>query len=189
MKEVVELGLERLKDLINEKALLINHEEGFLLASGGKSYYLFDLKRILLDPEGANLIAIHLYDRIKKYKANYVGGLEAGAIPIVTALCMYSWGKEKPLYGFFVRKNPKKTGTRSKIEGTFKPGENVIIVDDVTTKGGSVLKAIEEVEKHRCNVIKVISVVDRLEGARETLQERGIDFESLFTRKDFGLID
>jgi len=190
MKKVVELeyeSLERLKELIRERSLLIDYDRGFQLASGRRSYYLFDLKPILLNPEGANLIARYLYEKIKDDNAMYVGGLESGAIPIVTALCMFSWDKDKPLFGFFVRKKPKKSGTQSKIEGNIEPGENVIIVDDVTTTGGSVLKAIEEVEKLGCKVIKVISVIDRLEGARENLSRRGIKFDPLFTKRDFGL--
>ena len=86
-----------------------------------------------------------------------------------------------------MRKGPKKSGTQSKIEGNIEPRENVIIVDDVTTTEGSVLKAIEEVEKLGCKVIKVVSIIDRLEGARENLSRQGIKFDSLFTKRDFGL--
>lgn len=187
MKIELNYSLERLKEFIREKSLLIDHDRGFQLASGGKSFYLFDLKPILLDPEGVNLIAENLYAKIEDCDANYIGGLESGAIPIVTALCMFSWNKGKPLSGFFVRKEAKKTGTKRKIEGNIKSGENVIIVDDVTTTGSSVMKATDEVKKLDCKIVKVISVIDRLEGARENLQKYGIDFDALFTRKDFGL--
>ena len=133
------------------------------------------------------MIAKQLYERIKDLDANYVGGLESGAIPIVTVLCMYSWKREKPLFGFFVRKKKKEHGVGKKIDGNFKDGEKVIIVDDVTTTGSSVLDAVKEVQSRGCKVIKTISIVDRLEGARENIEKEGVEFDCLFTRKDFGL--
>jgi len=179
--------IEELKKLISEKALLIDEKRGFELASGGKSSYFFDMKMVTLDPQGANLIARCLFEKIKDCDAKYVGGLESGAIPIVTSLCMVSWEEKKPLYGFYVRKEQKKRGTRKTIEGNIEPGEKVIIVDDVVTQGKSVLKAIEEVRKMGCEVVKVVSVIDREEGARENLKNVGIDLDALFTKSDFGL--
>lgn len=190
MGEVTELefGNEELKRLIKDKALLRDEQEGFRLASGRMSNYLFDLKPLLLDPKGSNLISESIYERIKGLDASYVGGLESGAIPIVTALCMYSWKREKQFYGFFVRKGKGKThGVKKRIDGNFIENENVIIVDDVTTTGGSVLNAVKTVRDKGCSVIKVISIVDRLEGAIENFEEEGVEFESLFTRKDFGI--
>ncbi|MGQ9722947.1 MAG: orotate phosphoribosyltransferase [Candidatus Jordarchaeum sp.] len=178
---------ERLKQIIRDKSLLTAEVNGFELASGGKSTYFFDMKTVLLDPEGANLIAKCLFEKIKDCDVKYVGGLEAGAIPLVTALCLISWKSSRPLYGFFVRKEPKKRGTRKTIEGNLKEGEKVIIVDDVTTKGGSVIKAIKEVQNLNCKVAKVLSVVDRESGAHENLKQMGVAFDALFKKSEFGV--
>jgi len=178
---------DKLKQLIRDKALLTSEENVFELASGGKSSYFFDMKTVLLDPEGVNLVAKCMFEKIKDCDVKYVGGLESGAIPLVTALCMISWNSNKPLYGFFVRKEAKKRGTRKTIEGNIEPGQAVIIVEDVTTKGGSVKRAIEEVQKLNCKVVKVLSVVDRESGASENLKAMGVDFEALFKKSEFGI--
>ncbi len=179
--------LDTLKAIIESKSLLINHESKFKLTSGRLSHYLFDMKPVILDPEGSNLLAKQLYEKIEDLNAGYVGGLESGAVPIVSILCIYSWKREKPLYGFFVRKKSKEHGVGKKIDGNLEPGENVIIVDDVTTTGNSLLEAFEEVKNRECKVIKAVSIVDRLEGARESLERKGVGFDSLFTKEDFGL--
>ncbi|MFP3909724.1 MAG: orotate phosphoribosyltransferase [Archaeoglobaceae archaeon] len=183
----LEFDYEELKRLIKEQAFLRDDEGGFTLASGRVSNYLFDLKPLLLDPKGSNLISKGIYERIKDLNAGYVGGLESGAIPIVTALCMYSWKREKQFYGFFIRKEGKAHGVKKRIVGNFVENENVIIVEDVTTTGGSVINAVKAVRDKGCSVVKVISIVDRLEGAMENFHKEGIEFESLFTRKDFGI--
>ena len=176
--------MERLKELIKERALLYS-EEGFTLASGKRSHYYFDLKPILLDAEGLNLIAECMYEHIKGCNAEYIGGLESGAIPIVAAICMLSWKKGRPLRGFYVRKERKPRGTMKTIEGNLESGAKVVIVEDVTTTGSSVLKAIEEVQKKGCTVVKVISVIEREEGAREKLEGIGVEHSALFVKSDF----
>src|SRR5438067_11879820 len=98
---------ERLIGIIRRQSLLQNRD--FVLASGRSSNFFFDMKKTLLDPEGAALLADLLFDAIKDEDVEYIGGLETGAIPIVTALCARSW-PEKPLQGFFVRKESKGHG-------------------------------------------------------------------------------
>ena len=176
---------EELKKLIEKKGLLKSNNKPFELASGKKTHYFFDMKPVLLEPKGVNLISNCLFKKIKDSNIKYIGGLESGAIPIVTALCMKSWRENKPLYGFFVRKEPKKRGTNKIIEGNLKKGEKVIIIDDVTTTGGSVLKAIEEVKKFGCEVVKVLSIVDRESGARQRFKNINVEFDTLFTKSDF----
>ena len=100
---------------------------------------------------------------------------------------MISLKNGRPLFGFYVRKEPKKRGTRKLIEGNLEKGEKVVVVDDVTTKGSSVIKAINAIRDFGCEVVKVISIVDREAGARENFRNIGVDFESLFTKSDFGL--
>jgi len=178
---------DRLKTLIKEKSLLISSEENFKLASGGSSNFCFDMKKTSMDPEGANLIAEAIVEILKKEKCNYIGGLESGAIPIVSAVVTKSQMMNYPVYGFFVRKKPKERGTKKLIEGNLEENTEVIILDDVTTKGESVLKAVNEIRNLKCKVKKVVTVVDRLNGARERLKDEGIDLIALYTKEDFGL--
>lgn len=138
----------------------------------------------MFDPEGASLLADLLFARIKDEDVDCIGGMETGAIPIVATLSMRSW-PEKPIKGFFVRKEVKGHGTDQRIDGLLEDGSRVILLEDVTTTGGSAMQVVEQTRQLGCTVVKVIAVVDRLEGAAENLQASGIKFESLFTRRDF----
>ena len=138
----------------------------------------------MFDPEGAALLAELLFDTIKNEDVEYIGGLETGAIPIVAGLCARSW-PEKPLKGFFVRKENKGHGTDQQIDGLLQRGSKVILFEDVTTTGGSVMQAVNQARQLDCTVLRVLSVVDRLEGAEENFREAGIKFNSLFTWRDF----
>ncbi len=151
------------------------------------SKFLFDIKMVALDPEGSNLISEAIMEVIKDEDVDYIGGLESGAIPIVSTVCEKSWLMNKPIPGFFVRKTAKERGSMKLIEGNFKNNSNIIILDDVTTRGGSVLNAVNEVRRLGCKVDKVITVVDRLEGAREKLASNDIVLIPLFTKDDFKL--
>jgi orotate phosphoribosyltransferase len=138
----------------------------------------------MFDPEGASLLADLLFGAIKQEDVDFIGGLETGAIPIVAALCARSW-PEKPVRGFFVRKEVKGHGTDRRIDGLLDRGAKVILFEDVTTTGGSVMQAADQARALGCTIVKVISVVDRLEGAEENFRAAGIKFHSLFTWRDF----
>ena len=114
----------------------------------------------------------------------FVGGLAVGAVPIVSALVFHS-ASRVPIRGFYVREEIKNHGTQKLIEGLVERGAEVVILDDVTTKGTSAMKAVDAVRQINCRVMKVITVVDRLEGASETFRREGIDFKPVFTTKDF----
>lgn len=175
---------ERLKAILKEKSFKKGH---FVLASGAVSDHFFDVKITLLDPEGANLAADLILDKISS-DVDALGGLELGACPIVSAVCVKSFLARKKLKTFYIRKAKKDRGTNKLIEGcTLEKGNNVIIVEDVTTTGGSVMDAITAVENEGGKVIKVLSIVDRLQGARENLEKKGIALDSLFTKNDFML--
>jgi orotate phosphoribosyltransferase len=173
---------ERLIAIIRQQSLLQNRD--FLLASGRSSNFFFDMKKTMFDPEAAALLADLLFDAIKDEDVEYVGGLETGAIPIVSALCARSW-PEKPLKGFFVRKENKGHGTDQRIDGLLQRGSKVILFEDVTTTGGSAMQAVNQARQLDCTVLRVVSVVDRLEGAEENFRAAGIKFNSLFTWRDF----
>ncbi len=169
--------LQRLLELIKEKALHIDGE--YKLAYGGESGFFFDIKSISLDPEGSNLIADIILEKIKEDELEAVGGLESGAIPIVAAVTERSYQINRPINGFFVRKQAKNRGTKELIEGNFKENSRVILVDDVTTTGKSVVNAIDAVRERGSTVEKVVTIVDRIHGAKEELKKHNIELVPL----------
>jgi orotate phosphoribosyltransferase len=173
---------QKLRVIISRASLLRDGE--FRLTSGRSSNFFFDLKKTMLDPEGASLLADLLFDRIKGEQVDCIGGMETGAIPIVATLCMRSW-PEKPIKGFFIRKEAKGHGPDQRVDGLLESGSRVILVEDVTTTGGSAMRAVDQVRQAQCTVVKVVSVVDRLEGAEDNFRRSGIRFEALFDRRDF----
>ena len=172
---------ERLKELLKERAI---RKGTFKLSSGGTSDFYVDGKQVTLHPEGAYLTAKLIWEKIKDLKADAIGGLTLGADPIAAAVALISKDEPKPIVGFIVRKETKGHGLQRDIEGLIRPGLKVVIIDDVITKGTSTLKAIEAVKKMACKVVKVVCLLDREEGAAETL--KGYDFDPLFKRSDFG---
>jgi orotate phosphoribosyltransferase len=167
----------RLLDIIKEKSLL---QGRFKLASGAMSDYYLDMKPTTFDPEGSSLIAEIVFRMVEHEQVDSIGGLELGAVPIICTVCARSW-PDRPISGFIVRKEKKGHGTDKKIDGNFRPNSNVILFDDVTTKGGSVMQAVQAVRAQGATVKKIITVVDRLEGAKDRLREEGIELLPVFT--------
>ena len=160
----------------------------FTLSSGAKSTFLFQLRQTTMFPEGQYLIGSIVEEFMRKIGVGAVGGLEVGAIPMVSAIAFASFGSGHPVDAFFVRKQPKSHGARELIDGEVKDGAEVLIVDDVTTTGGSILKAIDNAStERRIKVRWALSIVDRDEGGAENLGARGIALASIFTKADFGL--
>jgi orotate phosphoribosyltransferase len=172
---------QKLLSIIAHRSLLRGE---FRLTSGRSSNFFIDLKKTMLDPEGVSLLADLLFEMIRTQDVDCIGGMETGAIPLVAALCLRSW-PEKPLKGFFIRKEAKGHGTDQQVDGLLYPGSRVILFEDVTTTGGSALRAVDEARRNQCTILKVITVVDRLEGAAENFGKARIPFEALFTRRDF----
>lgn len=159
------------------------------LASGRKSDFYFNLKPTMLDPEGAALLAELTFDALKDDNLDYIGGLEMGAVPLAGAIAQLSWLKGHPIAAFFVRKKPKEHGAKLAIEGLAKTetlqGKRVVIVEDVTTTGGSALKAVESVREAGAEVALVFTMIDRDEGADKTFSEAGVPFRSLYKAGEF----
>jgi orotate phosphoribosyltransferase len=173
----------RLLTIIRERSYLT--EGGpFKLASGGTSEFYLDMKPTTFSPEGLNLIADIVYDMLREDRSvDAVGGLELGALPITNAVSMRSWA-DRPIDGFVVRKEKKGHGTDRKIDGNFRPNSKVVLFEDVTTRGGSVMEAVHAVRARGATVTKIITIVDRLEGATENLQKEGIELVPVFTIRD-----
>lgn len=180
-------ALARLAAIVQEKSFQIGPE--MTLASGQKSTVYFNMKPTMLDAEGALLIAMLVLDLIDDVKVDLVGGLEMGAVPIAAATAAVSQARGSPISAFFIRKQAKEHGTRSLIEGLAPnhslAGKQVIVLEDVTTTGGSALKAVDAVRAEGGTVLAVITVVDRQEGAEEAFAAAGLAFRSLLTKGDF----
>ncbi|MDE0717044.1 MAG: orotate phosphoribosyltransferase [Rhodospirillaceae bacterium] len=181
--------LSRLRAMIAAKSVLRGQ---FRLASGGESGLFFDMKQTLLLAEGLSLVGSLMLEKVLASQATAVGGLVLGACPIVGAIAQASYaasasGGGREIAAFYVRKEPKNTGTRELIEGHDIAGHKaVMMIEDVTTRGGSVIKAIEAVQREtQCEVLGVLTVVDREQGARAALAELGLPLDALFTMSEF----
>ena len=160
----------------------------FRLASGAVSDYYIDGKMTQVFSEAAHLIGEILYERTKDLQIDAIGGLEVGAVPLTTAAVISYHLHGRAMEGFWVRDKAKAHGTRKLIEGNLKRDSRLVIVDDVITQGGSCAKAIREVKEWGCEVVSVISLVDRLQGAEALFKSEGIsNYQSVFTIRDFGV--
>jgi orotate phosphoribosyltransferase len=147
------------------------------------------MKPSMLHPEGAQLMAGLILEALRDAEVDLVGGLEMGAVPLATAVAVLSQAQGRPLAAFFVRKQVKEHGARKLVEG-LGPGETlqgkrVVILEDVTTTGGSSMQAIDAVKAEGGVIERVITIVDRLEGAAENFEAAGIPFTAILTAADF----
>ena len=176
---------KRLLALLRERSY---EERDVVLTSGKRSKYYIDGKQTTLHPEGATLVGELFYERIRSshIQVAAVGGPTLGADPIVTAVTIVSHQHGNPIPGFIIRKEPKKHGTMQWIEGvkSLFPGASVVLVEDVMTTGGSLLKAVRVVRELGYRVSLAGVLVDRLEGGREALEAESVPFFSLFTIDD-----
>jgi len=183
---------EQLRALLQQKSIC--HGE-FTLASGAKSDFYVDARVTTLDPRGAWLIGQVGWEVVKETasklgrRVNAIGGLTMGADPVALSIGIAAQLQDPstPLQVFTVRKSAKEHGRLKRIEGNFSPGDSVVVVDDVITTGGSTLQAINAVEIEGGRVAFVMVLVDRQEGGREAIEQRGHKVVALFTRAD--LID
>lgn len=172
--------------LIGEKAL---KRGTFTLASGRTASFYLDAKQVVLDAHGAMLVGRAILERLRSLGPlpAAVGGMSIGADPITSAVVTMAGVEGLALKGFMVRKEPKDHGTKKYIEGPVAPGQRVVIVEDVTTTGGSSLVAIDRAQEFGLVVERVITVIDRLAGAQAAFAARGIPLESLVTIRDLGI--
>ncbi|MGC9516611.1 MAG: orotate phosphoribosyltransferase [Methanomicrobiales archaeon] len=151
----------------------------FRLSSGKSSNYYVDMKKAITDPEILSKIAEIICNQIDVDKIDKIAGPALGAVPIATAVSLKS---KIPL--LMIRKAQKGYGTSKLIEGDLKKNDSVVVVEDVTTTGNSLLKAVEAIRANGGIVETTYVVVDRNEGAFENLQESSIDFKYLISVKD-----
>lgn len=178
---------EQLKATLLEKSVRTGE---FTLASGKTSDLYIDCRVTALDPVGAGLIGKIGWQTVRKkiqeegLKIDAIGGMTMGADPISLAVGMTS-AMENPdemIQVFNIRKEPKGHGRGKQIEGNFKEGDQVVVVDDVITTGGSTIQAIEAIEKAGGVVKFALILVDREEGGRAAIEARGVPVVSLYSR-------
>jgi orotate phosphoribosyltransferase len=152
----------------------------FTLSSGKESDYYVDMKRAITDPTILSKVAEIISKKIAGQKIDRIAGPALGAIPIVTAVSIAS---NIPM--LMIRKSKKDYGTSELIEGDLQKGDRVIVLEDVTTTGNSLIKAINAVLSNGGIVEKAYVIVDRNEGAITNLKNEGVDLEPIVSVNDF----
>lgn len=151
----------------------------FILSSGAKSNVYIDMRKIISHPAEFTEI-IHISTRvIHNLKFNILAGVESGGIPFATALAIEL---KKPL--IYVRKESKTHGLKKLIEGEYKEGDTVLVIDDVSTTGNSIARAVEALRSSEIVVSDAFVIVDREEGAREKLEQMNVRLHSLITLRE-----
>lgn len=146
----------------------------FVLTSGAISDYYIDIKKASTEPKILKLIAQQMSDYTKGY--DMLAGMELGAVPLVVALAL-----ETGIPYVIIRKEKREHGTGKQIEGSDVKGKSVLIIEDVTTSGSSVIKTIQILRENNAEVEKVLVVVDRETGAREQLKKLEVEFIPLIS--------
>jgi len=155
----------------------------FTLASGKRSTFYIDARLTTMSPEGLSIIgplALSVLEE-SNWRVDAIGGLTLGADPISYAISYASAQSSQPLRAFTVRKEVKDHGTGRLLEGPFRRGDRVAVIEDVITTGGSALRAIEAVRAADGIVAGVLALVDREEGGRQTIEEAGVPVVALVT--------
>ena len=183
--ELFEVHRQRLLTLLRERAY---EKRDVILASGRRSNFYIDCRRVVMTAEGHFLLGWLFGQLIARDcpEVVAVGGMSLGADPLASATSLMSFLGGKPLDAFYVRKEPKKHGTAQFIEGAghLPAGTPVCVVEDVVTTGGSSLLAVERAAQAGLRPVRILAVVDRCEGGRETIEQR-LPLTSLFQRGDF----
>ncbi len=160
---------------------------GFKLASGQISPFYVDCRTLLADPGARRVVAELAWQLIGRLEFDCIGGLEIGAISIATSISDYAYGAtpRKEWRTFVVRKQAKDHGLGKVIEGVVRKGDRTLIVDDVLTSGGSVLKAVAAAREAGLDVRTALVIVDRREqDGRARIEEQSVQVVSLLTIDD-----
>ena len=169
---------DRLRQMLLERSMRFGE---FVLSSGATSSYYIDVRKTSLHPEGLRLISRAFWEILEADHVTAVGGLTMGADPLVAGVMLHSLEVGKPIEGFLVRRTAKDHGLKGQVEGNLAGHKRIAILDDVITSGESSLIAAEAAESYKAEVVRVLAVVDRGQGAGQSFQQRGLPFTALFS--------
>ncbi|MGH7740860.1 MAG: orotate phosphoribosyltransferase [Candidatus Eiseniibacteriota bacterium] len=169
---------DRLRQMLLDRSMRFGE---FVLSSGATSNYYIDVRKTSLHPDGLRLISRMFWEALKSERVTAVGGLTLGADPLVAGLMLHAAEEGQTLEGFLVRKTSKDHGLRGQVEGNLAGHKRIAILDDVITSGESALIAAEAAESYKAEVVRVLAVVDREQGASQVFEQRGYPFSALFS--------
>ena len=175
---------QELIELLCKKSFKYSEKPAFKLVSGKMSSFYVNCKPTTLSARGMFLVGHLIFEDIKDLDITGIGGLTFGADPIAVATAFASELKGKPINAFSIRKTQKDHGIVKWMEGDIKPGESVVIIDDVATTGGSTIKAIERACSEGLDVVKAVILVDRQEGGLENIGQHVPDVSAIISRDE-----
>lgn len=181
-------AVESLKNVLLERAIMRGK---FTLSSGGESDFYINCRKASMSYEGMVAIGNCIVNYVAANALNIgvVAGPEAAGIPLVSAALMVGHPSSYRFNGCFVRKGLREHGTKSMIEGYVPTSlDRVLLVEDVVTRGDSVIRALEVVRLTGATVVGVVALVDRLEGAGEKILSTGVPFAAFHDLTTLGLV-
>ena len=175
---------QELIDILCLKSFKFSDEPSFKLVSGKLSHFYVNCKPTTLSARGMYLVGHLIFDQIRESNVTGVGGLTFGADPLAVATAFASEMNGQAIDAFSIRKTQKDHGIVRWVEGDIQPGQQVVIIDDVATTGGSTIKAIERARSEGLEVVKSVILVDRQEGGLENIREHVADVSAIITRDE-----
>lgn len=170
--------------LLCQKSFKYSETPAFKLVSGRTSRFYVNCKPTTMSPRGMFLTGHLMFAAIRNSGAAAVGGLTFGADPIAMATAFASELEGQPLKAFSIRKNQKDHGIVKWVEGDIQPGEQVVVIDDVATTGGSTIKAIERARSEGLEVVRALILVDRQEGGMDNIRSHVPNAAAIITRDE-----
>ena len=160
-----------IKKRLLERAIELNALEygEFTLASGMKSNFYFDGRLLSVDPESSSIISDWVLGKLIELQVNYLGGPAVAAVPIIGSTVHNAFINDYSLSGFFIRSDRKDHGLQKQIEGNLPNNSSVVIIDDTVSTGGSLVDSMNALKENNCEILQVLSVLDRKLGGSETI--------------------
>jgi orotate phosphoribosyltransferase len=157
----------------------------FVLKSGARSSWFLDTKQTACRPDGILAVADAMLDIIPD-EATAIGGLTMGADPVAFGVAAVAATRGRDLRSFSVRKEAKGHGVTGRLAGALEPGDRVVVTEDTTTRGTSLMEAVEVVRQYGCEVVLVTLIVDRGDTCAGLCAEAGVPYRPLLTAADLG---
>ena len=157
----------------------------FTLKSGAKSSWFLDTKQTACRPDGILAVADAMLDIIPD-EATAIGGLTMGADPVAFGVAAVAATRGRGLRSFSVRKEAKGHGVVGRLAGALEPGDKVVITEDTTTRGTSLMEAVDVVREYGCDVVLVTLIVDRGDTCAALCASAGVPYQPLLTAADLG---